>query len=941
MLKAKQFLNDGKMIYPPGSYPADPMISIIMPTYCRGSNGYLRRAIESVLKQSFKNYELIIVDDGSTDGTAGVIAEMQALDSRILHIRHETNCGLPALRINEGLDIARGKYIAYQFDDCQWLPDALQHLHTAIIAAGKPCLVYGKCLFQTGDSEQVLGKRFDYAELTQGNQLAGNSVLHPRSFVEELGGYDYHIVMKRLNDWDLWQRWNKRYPFIFVDQLIARIDSGTEHSLASTSPYDLTGVRVMLDLTNRMNRLLPPNWAEGYLDDLSPVKRAYSPELVDELWRLHLAPWYEQHAPQLLDQPEYGQHTEKTANSLLVTKMGFDPSVDITILNFLSVPDSNVEACFIPSNQLTPDDLKLADVNIFHRSFYRSTNELQEKSLEFNRPVMYMMDDDLLGLHELGPEFSCFAPGEPFQKELVQHIATADMVAVYSPVVADAVRSINPRVKDLRTNILAKYIERHPEPRRPKGPFRICFAGTDARKQEFQKLFPALVQFSAEMGDQLEIHFWGFAPEGLPALRCPVFYEPQSLSYTEYILRLRGAQFDVMLSPLDDSSRAKKGKCPIKYLEITAARSIGIYSYAHPYALIEHNLHGIKASNTPEAWLEALRYAWKLGPEGREQIFQAARKDILAEYTTEAQSSSFQTIVETTMLHAMLREKRKENGVPDYALIINAGGDDAAARKLLRSAATLKGYGFQPKVSLLGEEKLHHAPDYKHFAASHGLEMVSHTDNASLDSWLGSHNFSWIHAANFDPDLSALSQRRSIPAMLGMPFAENAHSSETAEFLSPQQLHYIVKSYRQLVSQWWHTRTIAVEEVELSPPAPEQPPAEPPSVNNDTAAAPLIARKHHEAGKLPKIKKRRKLKLARRRKKLTSKQKRAKLKRRKLGKAALLRRYRKGRKPLKGARGKSKLKRAYATKRGTRKIKKASAKSKRSTKALRRKKRAA
>ena len=91
-----------------------PKVSIIIPTYNRAN--LLPRAINSVLNQTFKDFELIIVDDGSTDNTRKVVKEFEEKDSRIKYIWQE-NFGGPAKPTNTGLKISKGKYIAFLDSD--------------------------------------------------------------------------------------------------------------------------------------------------------------------------------------------------------------------------------------------------------------------------------------------------------------------------------------------------------------------------------------------------------------------------------------------------------------------------------------------------------------------------------------------------------------------------------------------------------------------------------------------------------------------------------------------------------------------------------------------------------------------------------------------------------------------------------------------------------
>ncbi|MGB3624622.1 MAG: glycosyltransferase family 2 protein, partial [Henriciella sp.] len=96
------------------------LVSVVIPTYNRART--LRRAVESVLRQSYTNLELIVVDDASTDDTKAVLSSIN--DPRMRVITYEFNRGCAAAR-NIGARDARGEYLAFQDSDDEWLADKL------------------------------------------------------------------------------------------------------------------------------------------------------------------------------------------------------------------------------------------------------------------------------------------------------------------------------------------------------------------------------------------------------------------------------------------------------------------------------------------------------------------------------------------------------------------------------------------------------------------------------------------------------------------------------------------------------------------------------------------------------------------------------------------------------------------------------------------------
>ena len=100
-------------------------VSVIMP--CHNGDKYLRQAVDSVLAQTFADWELLIINDASTDGSVAIAEEYCARDSRIKLLHTEFSTGKPATARNVGIEAAQGQYMAFLDCDDQWLPDKLAH----------------------------------------------------------------------------------------------------------------------------------------------------------------------------------------------------------------------------------------------------------------------------------------------------------------------------------------------------------------------------------------------------------------------------------------------------------------------------------------------------------------------------------------------------------------------------------------------------------------------------------------------------------------------------------------------------------------------------------------------------------------------------------------------------------------------------------------------
>lgn len=197
----------------------EPIVSIIMPTYNRAF--CLNRAVESVLRQTYHDFELIIIDDGSTDDTTKVINGFS--DKRIVHLRHEKNMGAAAAR-NLGIQMAKGDFIAFQDSDDVWHPEKLSRQMEAFkkkssdigvvyagawrIENGKKILIpYSRIYNKEGELKQPL--------------LVENFITLPSAIVRKecfsvAGMFDESLPC--LQDWELWIRISNHYRFKYIDE---------------------------------------------------------------------------------------------------------------------------------------------------------------------------------------------------------------------------------------------------------------------------------------------------------------------------------------------------------------------------------------------------------------------------------------------------------------------------------------------------------------------------------------------------------------------------------------------------------------------------------------------------------------------------------------------------------------------------------------------------
>ncbi len=194
------------------------LVSVIMPALNRAS--IIGEAIGSVVEQSYTNWELIVIDDGSTDGTAA--AALASGDQRIRVIGLEKNVG-PAAARNAGLRSARGSLFAYLDSDNLWMPDYLLVMVNALMDSPRRSGAYcAQRLTERLKNEVADGVRFGpfgRALLENFNYVDINALVHDRAALDRIGGFDERVDPSE--DWDLVLRLSAERPLLAVPALLS------------------------------------------------------------------------------------------------------------------------------------------------------------------------------------------------------------------------------------------------------------------------------------------------------------------------------------------------------------------------------------------------------------------------------------------------------------------------------------------------------------------------------------------------------------------------------------------------------------------------------------------------------------------------------------------------------------------------------------------------
>ena len=183
-----------------GNTAITPSISIVLPTY--NGEKWLSRAVSSCLEQTFRNFELIIVNDCSMDGTLRVAEEFAAKDSRVVIVSNSVNKKLPA-SLNAGFEKAKGEFLTWTSDDNWYRSDALERLYAEILKYDAD-LVYADYDVVDVSGAVVERKKLKEPEHLFSYNHVGACFLYKRSVFERLGGYRTDLFCAE--DYEYWLR---------------------------------------------------------------------------------------------------------------------------------------------------------------------------------------------------------------------------------------------------------------------------------------------------------------------------------------------------------------------------------------------------------------------------------------------------------------------------------------------------------------------------------------------------------------------------------------------------------------------------------------------------------------------------------------------------------------------------------------------------------------
>jgi len=214
-------------------------ISVVIPLYNKGK--YIKRALSSVLSQTFCDFEIVVVDDGSTDKGGEIVEGIT--DSRIRLLRQQ-NSGVSAAR-NAGIKEAKGEWIAFLDADDEWFPDKLK-LHWDALRSNRD-LVWAAGGFVMANRGKILRREEKFKDewfqddyvikdalipMAYGRHICTITIMVKRKVLLNIGGFNTSLITGE--DRDLWFRLAVKHPrMVYVPKSLARYNVGLENSITT------------------------------------------------------------------------------------------------------------------------------------------------------------------------------------------------------------------------------------------------------------------------------------------------------------------------------------------------------------------------------------------------------------------------------------------------------------------------------------------------------------------------------------------------------------------------------------------------------------------------------------------------------------------------------------------------------------------------------------
>jgi len=607
-MKVKEIIKFTEWMPNPQKTVETPKFSIMMPTYRRFASGHLTRAIQSVLNQDYQEFELIMIDDGSVDGSFDEIQRFMKLDPRIHCLRHPLNVGLPAIGCYEAFLKSHGEYLMFCFDDTEYQDKALEKV-AKYVALHKPKIAFGYIDYPymnlNGNiAHAYLGRdKISQTILKMTNFLPNlGAVLH-RDVPNEIGFLDPHLAITRLTDWDYWRRAAKvlelHYSGIHIGTEFGLV---TGNSLGLTNPINLWMAYEWME-RNRDQTLTPGKYEEYDVQEIPDEFSDQSKLTLQDISRFYQDKfWYSQEGTIKISNHISSDSRERNTKILVLTGVN-DASVTL-YFEFMPQADKNIRIVspyYFDYQEMINASAVVISRHLFSTEIFRWV----EVARQLGIPHYYYLDDNFVVLKNELAAYKEYTI-ENFKKEL----GSFHGILVSTQALANffAENNLHPKVHIFPPVAPPeKWLDRSLIPQKTKGTTRIGFMGGLHRQEEFMKyVLPAVARLAKEqtvelvIGGDLRISLHEY-----PQLK--IYQFPFNLSYRLALGRMQSADIDILVH-----AGSMTHNNPYKSLNVLlnawVLKALPILANQPPYEDVEKLGLGL-LSNNAEDWYENLKRA--------------------------------------------------------------------------------------------------------------------------------------------------------------------------------------------------------------------------------------------------------------------------------------------------------------------------------------------
>lgn len=605
-------------------------VSIIMPTYNRAS--IIKRAINSVLNQSFSNYELIICDDGSTDGTEKLLKKDYARyfeSGKFIYLRQEHG-GVSKAR-NTSLKRSSGDFIAYLDTDNYWESEFLERMVGLFQDNPEYNLAYSSLQVHNlvENRHYILSNDYNRDNILKGNILDLNSFMHSREVYEELGGFDESLV--RLVDWDLVLRYTKDNDPFFLDEILVQYYTKKSFNNISLQGsyeehrdkiYDRYFDEIIDRGMSKGNFITDPFVNYLYLESKNPAITPNS---------LKVAVFIEGDLTNTCPYLRLGSPLEHLSQD-----DGFIVFV-YPMAHFSKVDVDKIFKC------------KLFDVIIIQRGFFdnESSKIIMEKCKDNNIKVIYELDDDLLSIGKNNRMHDFFKERSEGINYLLKN---SDLVTVTTNGLSERFSSMN------NTSIVRNYLVDELRPmkniktKNNDNSIDIGYYGTLTHDDDLLMIKEPMIKIIQKCKEKYNIDVNFYILGALDQKHDESWYTKVEIpkDSTDFIPFMNWIRenfiYDIVIAPLADTV-FNNAKSEIKHIEYTALGIPGIYSDLPPYnSVIQDGFNGLIAKTSKE-WEEKLEKLI-LDENLRSSIVENSQKNIRDNYLLEHRVEEWRNILQ-------------------------------------------------------------------------------------------------------------------------------------------------------------------------------------------------------------------------------------------------------------------------------------------------------